>query len=307
MNLGQTSAMATVLIAGCGYVGCALGRLLVADGHEVYGLKRNPENLPAGIVPVKADLALPETLGGLPTSIDYIFYTAGAGRGDEESYRRSYLDGVGRLLSSLAELGEKPKRIFFTSSTSVYDQRRGERVDETSHTAPSSFRGDIILMAERLLLADSLPGTVVRFGGIYGPDRDRLLHAVRNGEVAIQADDAHDPPHDPPHYTNRIHRDDAAGCLRHLMGLAEDSKDLEDLYLAVDHESAEEAVVLRWIADRLGVKLPTPESESSMGQVRRSGSKRCVNDRLIATGYRFLYPTFREGYEMVIDGWNDGS
>jgi len=31
------------------------------------------------------------------------------------------------------------------------------------------------------------------------------------------------------------------------------------------------------------------------------------NDRLIATGYRFLYPTFREGYEMVIDGWNDGS
>ena len=297
--MGQTSVMARVLIAGCGYVGGALGRLLVADGHEVYGLKRNPENLPAGIVPIKADLSLPETLGGLPSSIDYVFYTAGAGRGDEDDYRRSYLDGVGRLLSSLADLGEKPKRIFFTSSTSVYDQRRGEQVDESSHTAPSNFRGDIILMAERLLLADSRPGTVVRFGGIYGPDRDRLLHAVRNGEVAIHGDAVH--------YTNRIHRDDAAGCLRHLMGLAEDSKDIEDLYLAVDHESAEEAVVLRWIADRFGVKLPTPESGSNPSQVRRSGSKRCGNDRLIATGYRFLYPTFREGYEMVIDGWNDGS
>ncbi len=295
--MGQAWAMAKVLIAGCGYVGGALGQMLVADGHEVFGLKRNPENLPAGIVPLRADLSLPETLGGLPASIDYIFYTAGAARGDEESYRKSYLDGVGRLLSSLAELGEKPKRIFFTSSTSVYDQRRGEKIDESSHTAPSNYRGDIILMTERLLLADSLPGCVVRFGGIYGPGRDRLLRAVRNGEVAIQGDE--------PHYTNRIHRDDAAGCLRHLMGL--DDEEMHDIYLAVDHEPAEEAVVLRWLADRLGVKLPTLGAGSPPGQMRRAGSKRCINDRLIATGYRFRYPTFREGYEMVIDNWNDDS
>jgi nucleoside-diphosphate-sugar epimerase len=127
--MGQASTMAKVLIAGCGYVGGTLGQLLVADGHEVYGLKRNPDNLAQGIKPIRADLSLPVTLGGLPASIDYIFYTAGAtagattgastGRGDEENYRKSYLDGVGRLLSSLAELGEKPKRIFFTSSTSV--------------------------------------------------------------------------------------------------------------------------------------------------------------------------------------------
>lgn len=290
-------------------MGGTLGQLLVADGHEVYGLKRNPDNLAQGIKPIRADLSLPVTLGGLPASIDYIFYTAGAtagattgastGRGDEENYRKSYLDGVGRLLSSLAELGEKPKRIFFTSSTSVYDQKRGEEIDESSHTAPSSFRGDIILMTERLLLADSLPGTVVRFGGIYGPGRDRLLRAVRRGEVAIHGDE--------PHYTNRIHRDDAAGSLRHLMNLDVSGKDVEDIYLGVDHESVEEAVMLRWIAERLGVKLPTPGTDSAPGQVRRAGSKRCLNDRLTESGYRFLYPTFREGYEMVIQGWGDGS
>lgn len=285
--------MATVLIAGCGYLGTALGRLLVADGHKVFGLKRNPEGLPEGLSPIQADLSLPETLVRLPNSIDYVFYTAGAGRSDEESYRKSYLDGMGRLLSSLSDLGEKPKRIFFTSSTSVYDQRRGEWVDEDSHCAPSSFRGDMMLMTERLLLAGSVPGTVVRFGGIYGPGRDRLVRGVLNGEIAVHPGE--------PHFTNRIHRDDAAGCLRHLMS----HPNLEDIYLGVDHEAAEETVVLRWLADRMAVKLPEPEPGDSHANVRRTGSKRCRNQRLTATGYRFLYPTFREGYERVIRDRNN--
>ncbi|MCP4039781.1 MAG: SDR family oxidoreductase [bacterium] len=293
--MGQAWAMARVLIAGCGYVGTALAEMLVADGHEVFALKRDPSDLPPGLHPVRADLALPETLGALPAAIDYIFYTAGATGSDEDAYRSAYLDGVGRLMNSLLELGERPKRIFFTSSTSVYDQRRGEWVDETSHAAPSSFRGDIMLMTERLLLAGSAPGTVVRFGGIYGPGRDRLLQAVRRGKVTVNPGE--------PHYTNRVHRDDAAGCLRHLMGLDE----LEDIYLAVDHEAAEESVVLRWIADRLGVKLPEFDAENAPARIRRAGSKRCRNDRLTATGYRFRYPTFREGYEMMIQGLGGSS
>jgi nucleoside-diphosphate-sugar epimerase len=280
--------------------------MLVDDGHQVFALKRNPKNLPDGLQPIRADLTLPETLVQLPNGIDYVFYTAGAtaraGRADERSYRESYLDGMGRLLSTLSELGEQPKRMFFTSSTSVYDQRRGEWVDEDSHTAPSSFRGDMMLMTERLMLADPIPSTVVRFGGIYGPGRDRLARGVLNGEIGV------DPGE--PHFTNRIHRDDAAGCLRHLMSHSVDDIDLDDIYLGVDHEAAEETVVLRWLADRLAVKLPEPDAGDSQAKVRRTGSKRCRNQRLTTTGYRFVYPTFREGYEMVIRDWperKDGS
>ena len=286
--------MATVLIAGCGYVGTVLGEMLAGDGHDVYGLKRDPSELPSTIRPVKADLSLPETLSSLPSGIDTVFYTAGASRGDEETYRSAYLDGVGRLLTALTELGESPRRIFFTSSTSVYDQRRGEWIDETSHAGPSSFRGDIMLMTERLLLAGSFPATIVRFGGIYGPGRERLLHAVEQGAVAVRSGDAH--------YTNRIHRDDAAGCLRHLMSC----ESLEDIYLGVDHEAAEESAVLRWLADRLGTKLPEATDENSIAKVRRAGSKRCRNDRLTASGYSFRYPTFREGYEQMIRGSESG-
>jgi len=288
--------MAKVLIAGCGYVGSALAQMLHRDGHQVWGLSRNPDHLPEGVRPIAADLTRLESLGNLPAGLDFVFYTAGAGAGggDEVNYRRAYLDGVDRLLNSLVDQGEKPKRVFFTSSTAVYDQRRGEVIDEDSPTAPSNFRGDILLCTERLLQAGPFPATIVRLGGIYGPGRDRLLRAVRAGDIKIRSGSA-------PHYTNRIHRDDAAGCLRHLMGLDEP----QGIYLGVDHEPVAETDLLRWLADRLAVPSRARSSDGERPSVRRAGSKRCSNDRLLASGYRFEYPTFREGYEMVIRGWKE--
>ena len=54
--------MANILIAGCGYVGTALGLRLAAAGHVVWGIRRSAEGLPSGIRHVAADLTIPETL-----------------------------------------------------------------------------------------------------------------------------------------------------------------------------------------------------------------------------------------------------
>ncbi len=56
-----------VLISGCAYVGSALGLLLAEDGHTVFGLRRNPSNLPPAIHPVVADRPAAR-LGKTPTS-----------------------------------------------------------------------------------------------------------------------------------------------------------------------------------------------------------------------------------------------
>jgi len=58
-----------ILIAGCGYVGCALGERLAAASHEVWGLRRRVGMLPEGIEPIEADLAVPATLRELPLGI----------------------------------------------------------------------------------------------------------------------------------------------------------------------------------------------------------------------------------------------
>jgi hypothetical protein len=80
--------------------------------------------------------------------------------------------------------------------------------------------------------------------------------------------------------------------LRHLLGHRTPGK----LYLGVDSDPAEEAVVLRWLAGTLGAPPPRP---APPGPGTR-GSKRCRNDLLLSTGYEFRYPSFRDGYAELL-------
>ncbi len=280
--------MSNLLIAGCGYVGGALARVRVSRGDNVYGLRRNPVDLPSGVVPISADLAVPRSLADLPPVIDVVVYAASPGGRDDAFYRTTYVEGLRNLLAAFRAQGQKPHRIVFVSSTAVYGQTRGEWVDETSETEPSHFSGQRLLEAEALLRASGLPAVVLRLGGIYGPKRTRLVEEVRQGHARIARGG--------PRYTNRIHRDDCVGALDHLIEHA----DPADCYLGVDCEPEDEAVVLRWIAGTLGVVEPIVAAADERRKEVRGGSKRCRNARLVTSGYAFRYPSYREGYTAVL-------
>jgi nucleoside-diphosphate-sugar epimerase len=94
-----------VLIAGCGYVGTALGRELTSVGHEVWGLRRNPGALPGGIRPVAADL-LRDDLAALLPAVDRVVYAVAADGPREEAYEDAYVTGPRRLLSALRDRGD---------------------------------------------------------------------------------------------------------------------------------------------------------------------------------------------------------
>jgi nucleoside-diphosphate-sugar epimerase len=280
--------MANILIAGCGYVGTALGVRLVGAGHAVWGLRRSAEGLPSGIHHLEADLTAPETLQELPPGLDVVFYTAAPNGADDTAYRAIYVDGLRHLLEALARQGQAPRRVLFTSSTAVYAQSAGEWVDETSPTEPRHFTGSRVLEGERLLLAGPFPATVLRFGGIYGPGRTSLIERVRQGLAHCRDG--------PPLYTNRIYRDDCAGALHHLMSLSMP----DSLYIGVDHKPADHCDVLRWLADQLGAPLPRVEASPDVDTRRHRTNKRCSNAKLVAAGYVFRYPTFREGYGALL-------
>jgi NAD dependent epimerase/dehydratase family enzyme len=53
-----------------------------------------------------------------------------------------------------------------------------------------------------------------------------------------------------------------------------------------------------WLAQELGLDSEHLKIESSASTIR--ASKRCSNQRLLDSGYQFLYPTFKEGYKMVL-------
>lgn len=288
--------MARVLIAGCGFLGSALGLRLSGEGHSVWGLRRAAEHMPPGILSLQADLGNPESLENLPPDLDFVFYTAGADSSSEGSYRAAYLIGLENMLSALAAGGRSLRRFFFTSSTAVYGQTAGEWVDEESPAEAENHRGRIMREAEELALGGPFPATAVRMGGIYGPGRGRLIESVRRGEAAVGEG--------PPRYINRIHRDDCSGIFRFLMGMGGTGMGTgpDALYNGVDSEPAAKCEVVRWLAGRMGAPA-LPGAERAFQNIRpgEGAGKRCSNVRIRAAGYEFLYPTFRDGYGAILD------
>src|SRR5690554_7340538 len=74
MAMTDRNPSARILVAGCGKLGGDIALALTGAG-QVYGLRRNPDKVPAGITGIGADLTRPETLQGkLPDNLDIVIY-----------------------------------------------------------------------------------------------------------------------------------------------------------------------------------------------------------------------------------------
>jgi len=272
--------MANVLILGCGDTGGRLAVQLAQAGHEVTGVRRSPKALP-GVRMVQADITRPFRLA--LSAPAYVFIILSPDRSDRDGYAHTYLDGLDRIRDALE--GTNPRRVFFVSSTSVYGEDGGQWVDEDTPPHPATFNGEVLLEAEQRARR-YWPATVVRFGGIYGPGRLRLLRWVEAGR-----------PVDPAQWSNRIHVDDAAGMLAFLLAQHEQGRELEELYLGVDDAPVLQAEVLDWLAARMGLP-PVPRAPSVGGGANR----RLRNRRIRELGFSLRYPDYRAGYAAVLAG-----
>ena len=273
--------MAKILIAGCGDIGCRLGTQLSEDGHTVYGLRRDADKIPSPIQPIEADLAQDSL--DLPDDLDFVFYTASAGKYNDFAYYQAYVSGLKNLLGALK--GQKIKRFFFTSSSSVFGQSDGEWVTEDSPTQDNNFSTRRLLEGEALALDCGFPSTIVRFGGIYGPGRTHIIDLVLKGKAHCMEDV----------YSNRIHVEDCVGIFKHLMNLDK----LDPLYIGVDNQPTPSCEVYEWLAEQLSVGYIEHTEPTENSRTMRS-NKRLSNAKIRATGYEFIYPTYQEGYGSLI-------
>jgi len=275
--------MARILIAGCGDVGSALGNILVAQGHTVWGLRRQADVLPPRIQPVVGNLSDQGTLDQLPSGINMLYYTAAAAEYSDPAYRRTYVDGMRNILALLDR--SDLQRVLYVSSTGVYAQNDGRWVDESSATEPESFSGRHLLAGEAMARTSSVTTVVVRFAGIYGPGRGHLLERVRSGASCCDT---------PPQWSNRIHRDDCAAVLAHLLKVESPAP----VYIGVDHEPAGLCEVMDWLAERLHVERPVRVAQT---RPERGANKRCSNQLLLDSGYTFRHADYRQGYSEMME------
>jgi nucleoside-diphosphate-sugar epimerase len=279
--------MARILIVGAGDVGGRVAVLLAANGHSVWALRRSlPEQrqqLP-GVQTLVADVTRPETLTQLPERLAIVITALSPGESGEEAYRRVYVEGTRHLLQALGD--QHLIRHFWVSSTSVYGEQNGGWVDDDTVISASSPTTQALVAAEAVANASAWPCTIVRFGGLYGPGRHWLLRWIRSGR-AMQSQ--------PPVWTNRIHVEDAAAFLAHLVTLTLQGVPLHESYIGVDDAPSAQHDVLTWLAQQLGCSAP-PE----VNDINTQQGKRLRNSRLRASGYDLQYPSFKEGYLHVL-------
>ena len=296
-----------VLIIGCGEIGTECARLLHARGHAVSGLRRNASMLPAWMDRLSADVLDKDSLLPLQsTTADIVIYQVAASAFNEDAYRAAYLTG---LRHCTERLRDRAIPLLFVSSTSVYHQNDGSWVDESSPVQPQTFNGQIMLEAEQLV-AELSGSASIRFSGIYGPRRLRLIQQVKSGVNNPGAAGA-------AVLTNRIHSQDCAAVLAHLAEIyLQPGLQHPPLWLASDCEPASRSDVFSFIREELGIAKTDSETEgkavlapsgaapsaAAVGakRQRRAGSKRCNNRQLIDSGYRFKYPNYRSGYGDII-------
>lgn len=275
--------MTDVLIAGCGYVGCALAEALLPH-HRVWAIRRDVSKLPTGVRPLARDMGQPFELPA-DVRFEWVFYTAAASEFTPQAFATAYVDGPRHLVAALRAGGHAPKRLFYTSSTGVYAQHQGETVNEQSPAVSADFTGKAVLAGESGVLGCGWPATAVRYAGIYGPGRAALLHDLKAGRAGLIAQ---------PTYANLIHRDDCVGVLLHLMRLPS----APDVVVACDPYPTDRNDLVRWLAAELGMAAHALPTQALPPMAR--GRKRCDSTWLQHSGYRFHHPSYQDGYRALM-------
>ncbi len=193
--------------------------------------------------------------------------------------------------NSIGDFANGVASVTYLSTTGVYGDLGGGWAMEWSPSQPGSERGRRRMKAEANWTTATSRHRVVRLPGIYGPGRsafDRLRAGTARRLIK------------PGHVFSRIHVDDIAGGLLALL-----QSDAYGAFNLCDDLAAPPQDVIAFAAELLSVE-PPPEVPiedaqlSPMAQSFYAECKRVSNARIkAATGWRPLYPTYREGLSAI--------
>jgi len=282
-----------LLIVGCGDIGLRVLKRL-HSAWSVSVLTSSPQRVPAlralGALPLVGDLDRPATLARLAGIADAVLHLAPPqpeGRTDRRTRA---------LVQALSRRGAV-RRFVYVSTTGVYGDAGGARIDETRSVAPANDRAWRRVDAEGLLRAWARAAgvrlSILRAPGIYASDRagghprERLQ---RGTPVLAPQDDV---------YTNHIHADDLArACIAALYRARP-----QRVFNACDASELKVGDYYDLAADLCGLPRPprltraqaaqalSPQQMSFLSESRRLDNRRLREElRLV-----LRYPTVEEG------------
>jgi nucleoside-diphosphate-sugar epimerase len=284
-----------LLIVGCGDVGERVLRLLHGR-YRVVALTSSPQRRELlralGARPLIGDLDRHVTLGRLAALAPRVLHLApppGRGEGDPRTVA---------LLHALAR-GGIVERLVYGSTTGVYGDAGGARIDETRAVAPATDRARRRVSAEARLRwygrAFGASVSLLRIPGIYALDRpggDPRERVVRGAPVLRREDDV---------YTNHIHAEDLAraciaalhrGLPQRAVNVCDDTELLMGDYFDLVARLAGLPSPPRMTRAEAGLQL-TPMALSFMSESRRLVNLRLKRELRVSLAYPDVQAAWR--------------
>jgi nucleoside-diphosphate-sugar epimerase len=280
--------MERLLIVGAGDIARRALPALVARYDTLAIVRSVGPALPTGVRLAIGDLDRPETLAPLAGAAEAVLHLAPPDESRDGDTRTR------NLIAALSGARMLPRRFVYISTSGVYGDCGGARVDESRPVNPHTARAARRVDAERAVGewggAAGVKTTILRVPGIYAADRLPIERLARRAPVLRAEDDV---------YTNHIHADDlAAICVRAL-----DADSPPGIYNAADDSELKMGEWFDLVADRCGLARPPRVARTEAERVIppallsfMSESRRLVNRRMKeALGIRLRYPTVFDG------------
>lgn len=267
------------LIIGCGYLGRSLLKLL--RGEKNYVVNRSEQNSPKNAGDDNHQLILNINDKQSWRNLEAL---------SEKHSIRIYFMVPPSQIDRLAFPGfiERLNKLdvqnaILVSSTVVYGNK-DRIVDADSDVNIDSERAERQCFVEQEWLAAIKKGSIIRFAGIYGPERV----IGKNGILKSNTING-----DPDGWLNLIHVDDGAQLLRRIAAMVEP----ESIELACDGNPIKRHDYYSFLAEQLNQSPPIFSHDSN----ERGTGRRCDNSITISrSGWQPLHVDFRKAVSSLI-------
>lgn len=265
-------------VIGCGYLGSEVASTWRNRGTHVTATTRNPTRLDAlakiaqkGVLIKGNDEAeFAPLIAGNETILISI-----AAEGPEH-YEQAYRN-TAHIFRHLAIEMDLPRRLIYTSSTSVYGDQNARWVDEESDLLATSPQAKILIDAEEIYQSLAELGwhvCILRLSEIYGPGRELSKR--------IQQLQGRPLPGTGEQHTNMVHKTDCVAAIDYAL-----RHHLEGIYNLADDDHPTRKELYKSVAKKFD--LPSPTWDPTLPGLH-VGNKRVSNHKIKAEGFSFRYP-----------------
>ena len=285
----QAGGIDSVIIAGCGYTGSRIATDLACSLQSVVALTVSSTVRIPGVDAVQVDFDRPE---GCSVAVGehscVIYLTPPPSDGERDTRIQAFLGQV---------LEGTPRRFVLISTTGVYGDCKGARVDESFEVNPQTDRARRRVDSERQAKTwadqNGVSLAILRVAAIYGPGRVPV-ERIRNGMTLPSARSGG--------LLNRVHVDDLVGiCIAAIHSGAEGVFNVADGHPLpmIDYLNL---VADIWGLPRVNVSDEPADLKSHSVALRQylSESRSILNDRVLrAFDIELNYPNAIQGLKAV--------